>query len=124
MSSIDERGLVSTRIFNLKPWHEHLVLHVIKNPNLTSQELAEISGHPEKYVRRVVASPVFKKAVYDGWIDMLSNGQKRDLRHKLKSLMIQSIDTLSRRLDEADSKEVAAEALRVASYALQRFDRL
>lgn len=124
MSQKDERGLVSTRIFNLKPWHEHLVLHVIRNPNLTSQELADISGHPEKYVRRVVASPVFKRAVFEGWLDLLSNNQRRDLRHKLKALMIQSIDTLSRRMDETDSKEVAAEALRVASHALERFDRL
>ncbi len=103
--------------------HEAIIDVMLRRPRIQQKELAEMFGFTPHWICRLVNSDSFQARLSERKAALTDPGIARRLNARLQGVTIQAVDVLSRKLDAADSAELALEALGVSTKALASFNK-
>lgn len=104
--------------------HRALIDHLVVNPFLEPEELAELSGYTVLWVRELLASPAFKQALAerrDELMDPVMRDAYQELHEKAQGVCAKALGHLEEKLDkptEEVSDQLALQAFVHSARAL------
>lgn len=98
--------------------HDALIDQIISNPAIDQRELARHFGYTESWISTIMASDSFQAAFERRQEEMVDPVLRHSLDTQFKSLVLQSVEILKKKLSAAPSDTLALEVMKNASRAL------
>lgn len=109
----------ASHIQKVSAGHEAIIQQILLEPRTTHEELAEMFGYSRTWLTRVIGSDSFQARLAQRRLEMVDPDLRARLNDRVKGAVLQSVDTIQRRLDSTDNAKLALESLGVLSNALE-----
>lgn len=99
--------------------HECIINDMIAEPTVTQKELAERFGYSAGWIGRMIGSDAFQARLAERREQLLDPQIKAQLNEKMKSVVLQSLNTIQHKLNSPESSaDLALASLGIAHAAL------
>ena len=110
--------MASKQLTTVSYTHEAMIDLIIKDPTVTSAELAEVFSYSPSWVSRVIASDSFQARLAQRKAALVDPILSRSINERLRSVAIRSMDVITEKLAAEPSAQYAMDALEFATNGL------
>lgn len=98
--------------------HDAMIDLILAQPDISQGKLAEMFGYTSGWISRVIASDAFQARMDERKAQLVDPQIAKQMNERLEGLATQSLEIVSKKLEEANSAQYALEALGLSAKAL------
>lgn len=98
--------------------HDSMIDHIIANPTMSQGEIAKAFGYTESWISRIFCSDAFQARLAERKGDVVDPTLVASVEERVKALAAQSMDVLSRKLEQSSNPDLALKVFEISSKAI------